>query len=231
MRARSSAALIALALASGAMAGCGGSSETVTKTITTDRLPATAPATSVPTTTPVAPLGSESLPSLGAVSAVRPATNRVLPTAQAFVDDLYQSGDPVKPTAVARLQAAGYRDGVLRDQLGEEPASGITLFRTYALRLRDEAAATREVADSMAEVRRSVIESAADIDLPGIPGGQGLRIEISQGAAVGTVVFVGFAAGPTVYGLQGVSRTGATMPQDEIVGAARDLYERVTAAP
>ena len=44
-------------------------------------------------------------------------------------------------------------------------------------------------------------------------------------------MFVTFAAGSNVYGLQGVSKSGAALPQDEIVGAARDLYEKVTAAP
>ncbi len=33
------------------------------------------------------------------------------------------------------------------------------------------------------------------------------------------------------YGLQGVSTDDASLPEDEIIGAARDLYEKVTAAP
>ena len=40
-----------------------------------------------------------------------------------------------------------------------------------------------------------------------------------------------FPAGPDVYGIQGVSAGGAGMPQDEIIGAARDLASKVGAAP
>ena len=50
-------------------------------------------------------------------------------------------------------------------------------------------------------------------------------------AARGAIVFVTFAAGDTVYGLQGVSQGDAPLPEQEIIGAARDLYEKVTAAP
>ena len=57
------------------------------------------------------------------------------------------------------------------------------------------------------------------------------NVDIQQGTLTGAVVFVTFASGPVVYGLQGVSTNAATLPEDEIVGAARDLYERVTAAP
>ncbi|MBJ7455807.1 MAG: hypothetical protein JHC74_07095 [Thermoleophilia bacterium] len=238
MRARAAAAAAAaLVLLAGAAAGCGGSSETVTRTVTTDRLPGTttapaAPATA-PATSPTAPSGpgEGSLPPPDALAGLRNGVARPLGDAQSFVDALYQAGDPVKPSAVARLSASGYAGGILRDQVGQDPARGIALFRTYALALRDDAAASAEVGAAVEEVRASTSQPTRDLDLSDLPGAQGLHVDIQQGTLTGAVVFVTFASGPVVYGLQGVSTNTATLPEDEIVGAARDLYERVTAAP
>jgi hypothetical protein len=237
MRARAAAAAAAsLALLAGA-AGCGGSSETVTRTVTTDSLPGTVtapapPATAPPATAPTtASVGEDSLPPADALAGVRPGVARPLGDAQSFVDALYQAGDPVKPSAVARLSASGYAGGILRDQVGQDPARGIALFRTYAVALRDDAAASAEVGAAVEEVRASTSQPTRDLDLSDLPGAQGLHVDIQQGAITGAVVFVTFSSGPVVYGLQGVSTNTATLPEDEIVGAARDLYERVTAAP
>ena len=203
---RWSALVAAVALAATA-AGCGGSSSTVTRTITTDRLPPP-----------------------DAIGGVRAGALRQLGDAQAFVDALYLAGDPTKPAARARLEGAGYAGGELRDQAGEDPATGIGLLRTYALLLRDEAAAGAEVDAAVDEVRATT-PSAMEIEVPDLPGARGLRAEVAQAGLSGAVVFVTFAAGPYVYGLQGLSTAEATLPQDEIVAAARDLYERVTTAP
>ena len=81
------------------------------------------------------------------------------------------------------------------------------------------------------EVRDSTTAPTTGIALPDIPGAQGLHVEIDQDGVMGSVAFVTFAAGPYVYGLQGISTDDAALPQDEIIGAARDLYERITAAP
>ncbi len=229
---RAIAAVAALALVAAA-AGCGGSSSTVTRTITTDQLPATAPTVSLPTEpdSPPGPIGEERLPPIGAVSGVRSGTIKRLADAQAFVDVLYADGDPTKPAAVARLTAAGYADGALRDQVGEAPTTGLALFRSYAFRVRDDAAAESELTSAVDEVRSTTTAPTSALDLTDLPGAQGLRVDIDQGSLTGAVAFVTFAAGPYVYGLQGVSTSGASLPEDQIVGAARDLYERVTAAP
>lgn len=237
MRARAAAAAASLALLAGAAAGCGGSSETVTRTVTTDSLPGTttapAPPATAPATSPQAPsaVGEDSLPPPSALAGLRNGVARPLGDAQSFVDALYQAGDPVKPSAVARLSASGYAGGILRDQVGQDPARGIALFRTYAVALRDDAAASAEVGAAVEEVRASTNQPTRDLDLADLPGAQGLHVDIQQGTLTGAVVFVTFASGPVVYGLQGVSTNTATLPEDEIVGAARDLYERVTAAP
>ena len=241
MRARAAAAAAAsLALLAGAAAGCGGSSDTVTRTVTTDSLPgtvttpappATAPPATTPATPPAAAVGEDSLPPSDALAGLRTGVARPLGDAQSFVDALYQAGDPVKPSAVARLSASGYTGGILRDQVGQDPARGIALFRTYAVALRDEAAARAEVGAAIEEVRASTTQPTRDLDLSGLPGAQGLHVDIEQGAITGAVTFVTFSSGRYVYGLQGVSTNAATLPEDEIIGAARDLYERVAAAP
>lgn len=235
-------AIAAVALSLTAAAGCGGSSETVTKTVTTDSLPTTttAPPTTSTATTPgvTAPpstvsvlVGEERLPPPDALAGLRSGSVRVIDDPEEFVDALYQAADPSKPAAVARLTAGGYAGGALRDQVGTNPTEQIALFRTYAIALRDEAAAQSEVDAAVQEVRDSTTEPTTDIALDDIPGAQGLHVDIDQGTVQGAVAFVTFAAGPYVYGLQGVSTDEAALPQDEIVGAARDLYERVTAAP
>lgn len=231
------AAVAALALGAGVVAGCGGSSAAVTTTVTTDSLPSTtAPGTAAQVTTPEAPaptatLGEDRLPPADALANLKSGEARVLDDPTAFVDALYQAGDPTKPAATARLTAAGYAGGVLRDQTGTDPGTQIALFRTYALALRDDAAARAEVTAAVQEVRDSTTAPTTDIAVSDIPGAEGLHVEVDQGGVKGAVAFVTFPAGAYVYGLQGVSTDDAALPQDEIIGAARDLYERVTAAP
>ena len=226
------ATLATLALVAGTAAGCGGSSSTVTKTVTTDSLPTT-PGVSAATVAglPTAAIGDDRLPPLDAVPGLRTGVAHQLADPQAFVDALYQAADPTKPVAAARLEGAGYAGGALRDQVGADPAKGLALFRSYAFRLGGDAAAQSEVDAAVEEVTSSTTQPTTDIDLPDLPGARGLHVEIDQGQIKGTVVFVTFAVGPYVYGLQGVSTNDAALPQDEIIGAARDLYEKVTAAP
>jgi hypothetical protein len=232
MRSRLAAVAATALAAAGLAAGCGGEAETVTRTITTDQLPTAAPpTTSAPATTAAAPLGEDRLPPEGSLPGTRAGTTRSLDDAQEFVDALYQVGDPSKPAAQSRLEAAGYAAGILRDELGTNPREGIALFRTYAIALRDDAAAQQEVDDAADEVESSSSAPSGPIAVPEIPGARGLRLDIDQGGATGSVAFVTFAAGPYVYGLQGVSTRGETLPQDALVAAARRLYERVVAQP
>lgn len=233
-----------LALVAGAASGCGGGS-TVTKTLTTTGTPTTAPAvtaaiastaagavTAPPaSTTAAGTIGADRLPPEDAIGSVQSGVLRQLGDAQAFVDALYRSGDPTKTAAVSRLRASGYAGGALRDQVGEDTTSGIALFRTYAFRLRDEAGARAEVTDAIEEVRTSTTEPTKEIDLGDLPGAEGLHVDVAQGDVTGAVAFVSFSAGPYVYGLQGISTDDAALPEAEIVAAARDLYEKVTAAP
>ena len=227
------ATVAAIALVAGTAAGCGGSSSTVTKTVTTDSLSTatTAPAPTTAPATSAATIGEERLPPADAVSAVSSGEVKELTTPQVLVDALYQAGDPTKPVAASRLQGEGYAGGVLRDQAGTDPTKDIALFRSYAFRVRDDEAAQREVDAAVEEVKQSTSQPTTDLDLSDLPGARGLHVEIDQGAIKGAVTFVTFAAGPYVYGLQGVSTDDAVLPEDQIIGAARDLYEKVTAAP
>lgn len=230
------AAAITLAVA-GLLAGCGGDSDTVTQTVTTDQLPTTAPATTaVPTTPTTAPattpaVDESHLPPAGALPDTQAGTTRELDDAQEFVDALYQVGDPSKPAAQARLESAGYSGGILRDELGSDPQNAIALFRTYAIALSDEAAAQGEVDDAADEVESASSAPSTPIEVSEIPGARGLRLDLDQGGTTGSVAFVTFASGPYVYGLQGVSTRAETLPQDEIVEAARQLYAQVSTQP
>jgi hypothetical protein len=224
-------ALLSAAALAGA-AGCGGS--TVTQTVTTDRLPGTtAPTATTAPTVPTAPSGAleDRLPPEDALAGLRPGRIQELPTAQTVVDALYQAGDPARDAAERRLSQAGYEDGVLRDQAGEDPASGPALLRTYVIRLRDDAAARTEVDDAVDEVEATSTAPASAVDVSEIPDARALRVELSQGGVSGGVVFVTFPAGPYVHGLQVVSRSGAALPEEELVAAARELYARVGATP
>lgn len=232
--------LIALAAttlaAAGLLAACGGESETVTRTVTTDQLPTTAPATTAAPTTPTttaaaAAVDETRLPPEGALPDTEPGTTRELDDAQEFVDALYQVGDPSKPAAQARLESAGYASGILRDELGSDPQNGIALFRTYAIALRDAAAAQAEVDDAADEVESASSAPSIPIEVPEIPGARGLRLDLDQGGTTGSVAFVTFASGPYVYGLQGVSTRAETLPQDGLVEAARQLYATVSTQP
>lgn len=236
-RRRLATAASALALGVG-LAGCGGDA-TVTETVTTDQLPATtapattAPATSAPatTTSSTGRLEEGDLPGLTSVEDVRSGTTRTLDDAQAFVDALYQAGDPSKPAARSRLEDAGYAGAVLRDQEGEDTSTGIALLRSYVLELRDDAAAQDEVDRAADEVKSASSAPTTDIDLPGVPGARALRVDIDQGGVKGSVVFATFAVGPLVYGIQGVSGGDAAVPQDDLLQAARDLHAEVSATP
>jgi hypothetical protein len=217
---RALAAILAVC-AVAAAAGCGGSSGDATEAATTAAPPApTAP------TAPADDLASR-LPAEDAVPGVRAGELRPLPTAQEFVAALYQAGDPVRGAARRRLRAGGYADGVMRDQAGDDPRTGVALVRSYAIRLRDEAAARGEVDAAAAEVEGSRLGEAAAIDVGGVEGARGLRVEVSQGGIAGQVVFVTFPAGPDVIGIQAVARAGADLPADEVVRAAQDLAARL----
>ncbi len=198
---------------------CGGSSGDEASEAATATAPAPAP---------TAPAGGLTalLPPEDAVSGLRPGAPRALPTAQAFVDALYQIDDPARDAALRRLEEGGYRDGVLRDQAGQDPEGGAALVRSYVIRMRDDEAARQEVEEAAEEVRDSTLGDPTEVEVPGVDGARALRVEVSQGGVSGSVIFVTFPAGTEVYGIQAVSREGAELPEDEVLAAAQDLAAR-----
>lgn len=232
------AAVVALAVTVGGIAGCGGdskTSETTTEAATTapDTTVATvtAPTTGTTATTPSGgALTAADLPPDDAVGGVGQGTPRTIDSASEFVDVLYQNGDPAKAGAVNRLEDAGYQTAILRDQAGTDPQNGIALLRSYAISLRDADAAKKEVGDAVDEVRNASAAQSTDIDT-GIPDGQGLRVDIDQGTIQGAVIFVTFPVGANVYGIQAVATSGGNLDEDEILGAARDLATKAGATP
>jgi hypothetical protein len=165
------------------------------------------------------------------VSGLGPGAPRALPTAQAFVDALYQIDDPARDAALRRLEEGGYRDGVLRDQAGQDPQGGAALMRSYVIRMRDDEAARQEVEEASEEVRNSTLGDPTEVEVPGVDGARALRVEVSQGGVSGSVIFVTFPAGTEVYGIQAVAREGAELPEDEVLAAAQDLAARAGSAP
>ena len=221
MRGLLAALLCACAVAA---AACGGGSDDAASEATTAIAPAPAP------TAPSGDLAAL-LPPQDAVGGLRPGTTRDLPTAQAFVDALYQIGDPARDAAERRLQEGGYADGVLRDQAGEDPEGGAALVRSYVITMGDDAAAREEVGAATDEVAASSLGEATEVEVPEVAAARALRVDVSQGGVSGAVIFVTFPAGAEVFGIQAVSRAEADLPQDEVVAAAQDLATRVGAAP
>ena len=233
-------AAVALAVAVGGAAGCGGDSAsedtTEATTAATTAPTTTAPATPVPGTTsggstaPAAALTAADLPPENAVTGVGKGTPRTIDSASEFVDVLYQNGDPAKPAAVSRLEEGGYQAAILRDQAGTDPETGVALLRSYAIALGSDDAAKKEVADAVDEVRNASAAQSSDIDT-GIPDGEGLRVDVDQGGVQGSVIFVTFPVGSEVYGIQAVATSGGNLNQDEMLGAARDLATKAGATP
>jgi hypothetical protein len=210
------AALVACCVA--LAAACGGGSDDASTA-------ATAPA-------PPPEAGLEALlPPEDAIAGLRPGEVRELPTPRAFVDALYQIGEPGRGPARRRLAEGGYADGVLRDQIGRDPSAGPVLVRAYAIRMRDEDSARQEVAAAAAEVLATPLGEASAIDVPGIEGARAARVEVSQGGITGSALFVTFPEGPDVYGIQAVSQTGAELPEGEVVAAAQEQAARVRGVP
>jgi hypothetical protein len=194
-------AAVLLAAAAPALSGCGGGGDDGG----TSR-PATA-------TAPASGVDASDLPALDAVPGVAPGSVRALPDARSLVDALYRPGDPGTDAAVARLQAAGYAGGILRDQPGTDPATGPLRLREYAFAVRDPAAAE---AEADAEIRE-VAATAADARVSPVAGGRMLQAALD--GAAGTVIVVAWSRGATVHGLQAIAARGVTLPRDAIVAA------------
>ncbi|HWH14502.1 MAG TPA: hypothetical protein VNT51_07135, partial [Miltoncostaeaceae bacterium] len=207
------------------LAGCG-DDETVIVTVTVRASTLTGPGTTAPPVTVTTPTTTQSteaalelrLPAPGSIPNVRPGSVRPLATPQDLVSALYSPGDPTAANAVQRLTAAGYEQGVIRDQpaQGEE---GPRLVRTYIFRLRDNASARAEVQASADEIRSTTTAPIRDVDL-GEAAGQGLRID----AGNQDILFVTFAAGRDVYGIQSFAPSGRSVQQAEIVELSGNLY-------
>ena len=230
---RRTLAVVACAGAVALAAACGGSSDSDAGEAASTAAPPPAPTgATAPAPSATAPAGdlADRLPPEDAIAGLRTGTVRRLPTAQTLVDSLYQVGDPARDAAQQRLEEGGYADGLLRDQAGEDPASGPALVRGYVIRMRDDAAARQEVADAVDEVDRSSTGETSEVEVPDVDDARGVRVDVSQAGVTGSVVFVTFADGPYVYGIQAVSREGADLPEDEVVQAAQDLDERVSSS-
>lgn len=237
---RFTAIALTLGIAAGA-AACGGDESVVT--VTTDQLPTTAAATTsttattlaTPTTAPEPTTEAtqdltlaQRLPPEDAMPGTNPGTPRNMPAASDLTSTLYSPGDPAATPAAEALDAAGYAGGILRDDTGSDPSSGIALFRSYVMELGGEAQAQAEVTRSVEEVRATVILDTESVEVPGIPGASAVSAEGSQGGQTLAVVFIAFPAGPYVYGLQAVATSAGAIDTDRLVSIAQDQYAQAT---
>jgi len=219
------------------VAGCGDETTvqvTVTvKTGTTAPVATAPPVTTAPATTPTTPGASLEfrLPAQDSVPSLRNGTAQQRPTADSMVNSLYAAGDQGIPAAVARLTAAGYETGVLRDQRGANPSAGLTLFRMYIYRLRDRAAAQAEVEAATAEVRATTAAPIRDVTVPGIVGAKALRISPVANGQQAEVLYVTWAAGRDVYGIQAFATQGGKLYQPQVIDLAESLYLAWNDAP
>lgn len=189
-----------------------------TPTTPTDGGTTTAPPPTTSTTT-AASLelrlpGQESIPGL------QKGTPQELPSASSLVTALYAAGDPTAASATSRLEAAGYEQGVIRDQRQASGTEGPRLVRMYIFRLRDEAAAAAEVNASVQEIRATTSLPIKDVELPEARG-TGLRIEGNENA---DILFVTFSAGRDVYGIQVFAQPGGKVFQPEVLELTGNLY-------
>jgi hypothetical protein len=163
----------------------------------------------------VTAVGAADLPSPAAIPGVTPGSVRELPDARSLADALYRAGDPAGERAVARLRAAGYAGGILRDQPGTAVGGGPLRLREYAVALRDARAAA---AEADAEIREAAA-TAPGARVSAIPGGR--MLESGLGADPGArVIVIVRSRGATVHGLQAIATRGARLPRAAIVAAA-----------
>lgn len=228
------APLLAVPLAAAALlAGCGDTTTVqVTVTVHTGTGATTAQVPPVTTVaTPTDTTGGDTqaslelrMPAQDIIPSLKDGKVEFKPTAASMVTALYSANDPTIPAATSRLLAAGYRDGVLRDQRGVNDQTGITLMRTYIYRLNDHAAAQAEVDASAAELRGATTAPITDVQVPDVPGAKAMRITPTLGGQKAVVLYVSFAAGDDVYGIQAFARAGAKIYQPQILELATSLY-------
>lgn len=226
-----------VAVAAGLLTGCGGKATVVTvtqHTTPTAPLTTTAPPVTTTATSTAPPLTSTTgvgdvplelrLPAENVIPSLRSGTVEQKPTAADMVATLYAAGDAAIPQATARLEAAGYVTGVLRDQRGGNPRRGLTLLRVYIYRVRDAATAQREVTTAVDEVRASSSAASEDVTVPDVPGARGLLLHPTAGGVAADVLYVTWASGADVYGIQAFARQDATLFKDQILELAASLH-------
>ena len=208
-------------------AGCGGSDSDSDSASTT-----TGDATTGETSTARTDVSNRAtelallLPAEDAIGELGEGNLTELGTADALVDELYAEGDPVRDTAVERLERGGYDLGVLRDQIRVGSADGPQLVRSYVVGFATPEAAQAEVSESITEVKRSSSVPSTDVPVPGIPGAEAISLEVSGGAgSSGEVFFATFSAGRFLFGLQVFGETNGAADQADALVAAQEAYE------
>jgi hypothetical protein len=101
----------------------------------------------------------------------------------------------------------------------------------YIYRLRDRAAAQAEVDAATAEVRATTSAPIRDVAVPGIIGAKGLRISPVTNGQQAEVLYLSWAAGRDVYGIQAFATGGGRLYQPQVIDLAESLYLAWNDAP
>lgn len=233
MRARRITTVVCAAGLLAVGAACGG--ETSVVTVTTDEVPGTTTeattdeATTAEATTDELTVTSDidledRLPAAGALEGTRGGTTMDLDEAEDMTEALYAQGDPARIPAAEQLERSGYAGGVLRDDTGTDPQSGVALFRTYVMELGDAAAAEEETDRSVDEVLATTQLDTDEFDVSSIPGARGVIATGEQGGVNLAVFFVAFPVDRFLYGYQVVARSENGIDTDRVVEIAEEQY-------
>lgn len=240
-RTRLAAAIAAIGIATGA-AACGGEETVVTVTTDTAATSGEPPSTATTSTTLTPPATEtsstapdtagpelsllERMPPADAYPGVNAGEAESIPTAIGMTERLYASGDPARIPAADALDEAGYAGGYLRDDRGQDPATGLALFRSYVFELGAAEDAVEQTNDSADEVLRTTALDTDTFDVPDIPDARGVVASGSQAGTDLAVAFIVFPAGSYVYGLQAVAGSESGIDLDRLQSIAAAQYEQ-----
>jgi hypothetical protein len=228
---RTAAAAILCVTALGVIGGCGSDKEvvvTITRpdtsaTSTTGATPTTATTPTV-ATTDASPELALRLPPPTSIPKLESGDVQKFATAEGLSNALYKPGDPAATTGAQRLRDSGYQGGALRDQKGTAPLTDLVLLRTYVFRLSSPVEATKEVSRGVDEVRATSSPSITELQVPDVPGSRGLSGPVVISGQKAKLVFITFAAGQDVFGLQAIALADAKIYEPQLKELAKSLY-------
>jgi hypothetical protein len=224
---RTVTAAILCVTAFGVIGGCGSDKEVVVTITKPDTSATSTPTTTTPPTVATTDASAElalRLPPPTSIPKVETGEVQKFPTAEGLTNALYKPGDPAATSGAQRLRDSGYQGGALRDQKGSAPTTDLVLLRSYVFRLSSPIEATKEVSRGVDEVRATSSPSITELQLPDVPGSRGLSGPVVISGRKAKLVFITFAAGQDVFGLQAIALADARIYEPQLKELAKSLY-------